>query len=116
VFITDRFSDMVVSGGVNLYPAETEAALTQHPQVDDVAVIGVPNDEMGEELRALVVAVDRAAPPTEAELLAFCRERIAHHKCPRSIELVDTLHRSAMGKLNKRQLRAPYWPTDRTIG
>ncbi len=116
VFITDRFSDMVVSGGVNLYPAETEAVLMQHPQVDDVAVIGVPNDEMGEELKALVVAVDRTAPPSEAELFAFCRDLISHHKCPRSITFVDTLDRTTMGKLNKRQLRAPYWPTGRTIG
>jgi acyl-CoA synthetase (AMP-forming)/AMP-acid ligase II len=116
VFITDRFSDMVVSGGVNLYPAETEAALMQHPNVDDVAVIGVPNDEMGEELKALVVAVDPTAPPSEAELVAFCRARISHQKCPRSIDFVDSLHRTAMGKLNKRELRAPYWPTERTIG
>jgi len=116
VFITDRFSDMVVSGGVNLYPAETEAALIEHPDVDDVAVIGVPDAEMGEALKALVVPADPARPPSDAELLAFCRERIAHHKCPRSIDVVTTLHRSAMGKLNKRELRAPYWPTARTIG
>jgi acyl-CoA synthetase (AMP-forming)/AMP-acid ligase II len=116
VFITDRFSDMVVSGGVNLYPAETEAVLVQHPLVDDVAVIGVPHDEMGEELKALVVALDPSKPPSEAELLAFCREQISHLKCPRSVDFVTTLHRTTMGKLDKRQLRAPYWPTERTIG
>jgi acyl-CoA synthetase (AMP-forming)/AMP-acid ligase II len=116
VFITDRTSDMVVSGGVNLYPAEVEAVLIEHPEVADVAVIGIPDPDMGEALRALVVPVDAARPPSDDELITFCRDRIAHHKCPRSVELVATLDRSAMGKVNKRALRAPYWPTERTIG
>ena len=116
VFITDRFSDMVVSGGVNLYPAEAEQVLLRHPGVADVAVIGVPHPEMGEQLKALVVPSDPASPPDEAELLAFCRQGLASLKCPRSVDLVEGLGRSSMGKLNKRALRAPYWATDRTIG
>jgi acyl-CoA synthetase (AMP-forming)/AMP-acid ligase II len=109
VFLTDRFSDMVLSGGVNLYPAESELVLAAHSGVADVAVIGVPNDDLGEELKALVVPVDAAAPPSEAELLAFCRDRLTSMKCPRSVELVETVGRTAMGKVDKRALRAPYW-------
>jgi acyl-CoA synthetase (AMP-forming)/AMP-acid ligase II len=109
VFITDRFSDMVVSGGVNIYPAEAEQVLVQHPGVADVGCIGVPNREMGEELRALVVPVDPAAPPDPAELVAFCRERLSHYKCPRTVEIVADLGRNSMGKVNKRALRRPYW-------
>lgn len=116
VFITDRFSDMVVSGGVNLYPAEAEQVLLQHPGVADVAVIGVPHAEMGEQLKALVVAADPATPPTEDDVIAFCRKRLASLKCPRSVDVVDTLGRTTMGKVNKRTLRAPYWETSRTIG
>jgi long-chain acyl-CoA synthetase len=109
VFITDRFSDMVVSGGVNIYPAEAEQVLVQHPGVADVGCIGVPNREMGEELRALVVPVDPASPPDPAELVAFCRERLSHYKCPRTVEIVADLGRNSMGKINKRALRRPYW-------
>ena len=109
VFITDRFSDMVVSGGANIYPAEAEQVLIQHPDVADVACVGVPNAEMGEELKALVVAADPAAPPDPRQLIDFCRERLSHFKCPRSVEFVDDLGRTAMGKLDKRRLRAPFW-------
>ena len=109
VFITDRFSDMVVSGGVNIYPAEAEQVLLQHPGVADVGCIGVPHAEMGEELKALVIAADPLAPPDAVELLAFCRSRLSHYKCPRSIDFVDDLGRNTMGKVNKRALRAPYW-------
>jgi acyl-CoA synthetase (AMP-forming)/AMP-acid ligase II len=116
VWITDRHSDMVVSGGVNLYPAEAEAVLAQHPAVADVAVIGVPDADMGEALRALVVVAPGAEPPSAPELDAFCRARLAGPKCPRSYELVETVGRNAMGKLDKRALRRPYWPTGRTIG
>jgi acyl-CoA synthetase (AMP-forming)/AMP-acid ligase II len=117
VFITDRQSDMVVCGGVNLYPAEAEAALAEHPAVTDVAVIGVPDADMGEALHALVVvALAADVPPTLAELDAFCRSRLAGPKCPRSYEIVDSVGRNAMGKFDKRALRRPYWPTDRTIG
>ncbi len=116
VFITDRISDMVVSGGVNLYPAEVENVLLQHEGVEDVAVIGVPNAEMGEELKALVVPRSKGNPPGADELNRFCREKLAGYKCPRSYEFVGDIGRNAMGKVNKRELRRPYWPTDRTIG
>jgi long-chain acyl-CoA synthetase len=116
VFITDRISDMIVSGGVNIYPAEAEHVLLQHPDVEDVAVIGAPNAEMGEEAKALVIPADPASPPTVEALNAFCRERIAGYKCPRSYEFVDDIGRNAMGKVNKRALKMKYWPTDRTIG
>ncbi|MGI8331907.1 AMP-binding protein [Actinomadura scrupuli] len=107
VYITDRFSDMVVSGGVNLYPAEAEKVLFEHPAVIDAACVGVPHPEMVEELKALVVSRDPSL--TEEELIAFCRERLSHYKCPRSVEFLAGLPRTAMGKLNKRELRAPYW-------
>ena len=116
LYITDRSSDMVVSGGVNIYPAETEQVLIEHPAVADVAVIGVPNPEMGEELKALVVLSSGATLPTKDELDAFCRERLAGYKVPRSYDVVPDIGRNTMGKINKRKLRAPYWPTDRTIG
>lgn len=108
VFITDRFSDMVVSGGVNLYPAEAENVLIDHPAVADVACIGIPHAEMGEELRALVV-LETGATATAEEILGHCREHLSTYKCPRSLEFVDTLGRNTMGKVNKRALRAPYW-------
>ncbi|HEX4092589.1 MAG TPA: AMP-binding protein [Trebonia sp.] len=117
LYITDRAADMVVSGGVNIYPAEAEQALKQLPAVADVAVIAVPSPEMGEELKALVVlAPDVANPPSEAELIAFCRSQIATYKCPRSVDFATSLGRTQMGKLDKRALRAPYWPSERTIG
>ncbi len=109
VYITDRFSDMIVSGGANIYPAEAEQALVQHPGVADVAVIGVPNADMGEEVKALVVPCDPNDPPSAQDLIAWCRERLAGYKCPRSVELVETVGRNAMGKVNKRTLRTLYW-------
>jgi acyl-CoA synthetase (AMP-forming)/AMP-acid ligase II len=116
VFITDRVSDMIVSGGVNIYPAEAEQVLLAHPAVADVAVVGAPNTEMGEEVRALIVPRDAAAPPSAEELNRFCRERLAGFKCPRAYDVVDDLGRNAMGKVNKKALKQRYWPTDRTIG
>jgi acyl-CoA synthetase (AMP-forming)/AMP-acid ligase II len=116
VFITDRVSDMIVSGGVNIYPAETEQVLIRHPLVADVAVIGVPGGAMGEEVKALVMARDPARPPSPEDLDAFARQHLAGFKCPRSYDVVADLGRNAMGKVNKRQLRRPYWPTERTIG
>ena len=109
VFITDRFSDMVVSGGANIYPAEAEQVLIGHPGVADVGCIGIPHADMGEELAALVVPADPDAPPDAAELIAYCREHLSHYKCPRSVLYVTDLGRNAMGKINKRALRAPYW-------
>lgn len=108
VFITDRFSDMVVSGGVNLYPAEAEQVLIEHTDVLDVACIGVPHAEMGEELRALVIKKPGAELGANA-LINWCRDRLSSYKCPRSLDFVDDLGRNTMGKINKRKLRAPYW-------
>ncbi len=107
VFITDRFSDMVVSGGVNIYPAEAEQVLIEHPAILDVACIGVPQPEMGEELKALAIAKDRQV--SGDEILSWCRDQLSHYKCPRTFEWVDDLGRNTMGKINKRKLRAPYW-------
>jgi long-chain acyl-CoA synthetase len=116
VYLTDRSSDMIVSGGVNIYPAEAEQVLIEHPDVLDVAVIGVPDAEMGEAVKALVIPRDAANPPVADALVAFCRSRLAGYKCPRTVDMVDSIGRNTMGKVNKRKLRAPYWPTDRTIG
>lgn len=108
VYITDRFSDTVVSGGVNLYPAEAENVLIEHPSILDVACIGIPDPEMGESLHALVIPVAGTAPTSE-ELIDWCRERLSAFKCPRSVEFVDDLGRNAMGKISRRALRVPYW-------
>jgi len=105
VYITDRFSDMIVSGGVNIYPAEAEQLLIDHPGVADVGCIGIPHPDMGEELKALVIAEDPANPPALDELASWLRDRLTHYKCPRSYELVPTLQRNTMGKINKRKLR-----------
>jgi long-chain acyl-CoA synthetase len=105
-YITDRNADLVVSGGVNVYPAEAERVLASHPAVEDVAAFGVPHPEMGEELRALVVVSDPRVQP--AHLLAHCRSQLAGFKCPRSVQIVDQLPRTAMGKLDKRVLRERY--------
>lgn len=113
IFITDRAADVVVSGGVNLYPAESEAVLRRHPSVAEVAVIGVPDPDFGESLRALVV-VSGDEPPSD-ELDRFCRDRLAAYKCPRSYEFVPELLRNAMGKLDKRAMRRPHWSSERTI-
>jgi acyl-CoA synthetase (AMP-forming)/AMP-acid ligase II len=105
VYITDRFSDMVVSGGANIYPAEAEQVLIDHPAIVDVACIGVPDPDMGERLVALVIAADPSSPPTPDELGPWLRERLTHYKCPREYHVVDDLGRTTMGKINKRALR-----------
>ena len=107
VFITDRFSDMVVSGGVNIYPAEAEQVLIEHPAILDVACIGVPHPDMGESLKALAIAKDQAVDAEE--ILTWCQERLSRYKCPRTLDWVEDLGRNTMGKINKRALRAPYW-------
>ena len=109
VFITDRFSDMVVSGGVNIYPAEAEQVLIEHPAILDVACIGVPDRDMGEALKALVIPAEDARQPSSEALIAWCRERLSHYKCPVTLDFVHDLGRNTMGKINKRKLRAPYW-------
>jgi acyl-CoA synthetase (AMP-forming)/AMP-acid ligase II len=96
---------------VNIYPQEIENQLTMHPAVLDVAVIGVPHAEMGEEVKAVVIPAQaaRAGRELEAELIAYCREHIAHYKCPASVDFVDELPRLPTGKLLKRELRERYW-------
>lgn len=113
VFITDRVADMVVSGGVNLYPAESEKVLASHPAVAEVAVIGVPHPDLGEALLALVVPAGDVPEP--AELEAFCRTQLAAYKVPRDYEFRTELQYNAMGKLDKKALRARYWGSERTI-
>jgi acyl-CoA synthetase (AMP-forming)/AMP-acid ligase II len=107
LFLSDRIKDMIVSGGENIYPVEVEEALAQHPDVLDVAVIGVPDERWGETVKAVIVVRDGAAPAPE-DLIAFARERLAGYKLPRSFELVDTLPRTATGKVLKRELRTQY--------
>ena len=107
-YICDRKIDMVISGGVNIYPAEVEAVLFSHPAVEDAAVIGVPNEEFGEEVKA-VVKLKRGASATEAELIEYCRERVAGYKRPKSVDFVDDFPRDVAGKLQKRRLREKYW-------
>jgi long-chain acyl-CoA synthetase len=109
LFLRDRKIDMIISGGVNVYPAEVEAALLAHPQVADAAVFGIPHAEWGEEVKAVVEPAPGAGAELAAELLAFCRARLAAYKCPRSIDLVAALPRDPNGKLYKRRLRDPYW-------
>jgi long-chain acyl-CoA synthetase len=105
VYVTDRFADMVVTGGVNVYPAEMEQVLVLHPQVADVAGIGVAHPDLGEQLVALVVPVDHDDPPSPDELLAWCEDRLSRYKWPREVRIVDDLGRNALGKLDKRSLR-----------
>lgn len=108
VYVTDRFADLVVTGGVNVYPAEMEQVLVAHPGVADVAGIGLPHPDLGEQLVALVLPTDPAEPPEVVELRAWCEERLSRYKCPREIRLVATLDRNALGKLDKRALRAAH--------
>jgi long-chain acyl-CoA synthetase len=108
LFIHDRVKDMIVSGGENVYPAEVENALMAHPGVADVAVIGVPDERWGETVKAVVVPA-AGAEPSDAELLAWCRERLAGYKCPTSIDRVAAIPRNPSGKVLKTELRRPYW-------
>lgn len=112
LFLSDRKSHMIISGGVNIYPQETENILIAHPAVFDVAVIGVPNEDFGEEVKAIIQLESGIVATTALanQLIDFCRARIAHFKCPRSIDFVEQLPRLPSGKLLKRELRARYWP------
>ncbi|MEU4201470.1 acyl-CoA synthetase [Streptomyces sp. NPDC026294] len=111
LFLRDRKIDMIISGGVNIYPAEIEAALLAHPAVADAAAFGIPHDDWGEQVKAVVEPADGYAPqPALADaILAHCAERLAGYKCPRSVDFVATLPRDPNGKLYKRRLRDPYW-------
>jgi len=112
LYLTDRKSYMIISGGVNIYPQETEDILITHPDVADVAVFGVPNAEMGEEVKAVVQPHDmaRVGKEFEAQLMLFCRKHLSPIKCPRSIDFEAELPRTPTGKLVKRHLRDRYWP------
>ena len=108
LFIHDRLKDMIISGGENVYPAEVERVLAAHPGVREVVVVGVPHPRWGETVKAVVVPA--AGGVAEADLIAFARERLAHYKCPTSVDLVGELPRNASGKVLKRSIRARYWP------
>ena len=111
LYLTDRQSNMIITGGVNVYPQEAENVLASHADIYDVAVIGVPNEDFGEEVKAVVQLMDgvEASDQLAAELVEYCRERMAHVKCPRSIDFTDELPRLPTGKLVKRHLRDSYW-------
>ena len=111
LFLHDRKSDMIISGGVNIYPAEIENELLTHPKVGDVAVFGIPHEDWGEEIKAVIEPAVGVQPSDEltAELAAFCRERIAKFKIPRTFDYIDEMPRDPNGKLYKRKLRDPYW-------
>jgi long-chain acyl-CoA synthetase len=111
LYLRDRKVDMIISGGVNVYPAEVEGVLLSHPAVGDCAVFGIPHDDRGEEVKAVVEPAPghEAGEPLAAALLAHCREQLAGYKCPRSIDFVEVLPRDPNGKLAKRLLRDPYW-------
>ncbi|MFC1859642.1 class I adenylate-forming enzyme family protein, partial [Thermodesulfobacteriota bacterium] len=107
-YLADRKHDMIISGGENVYPAEIEEVVTRLPQVSEIAVIGVPHAEWGEEVKAIIV-LKEGETISEQEVLDFCKENLAGYKRPRSVEFVDDFPRTATGKVLKRILRKPYW-------
>jgi acyl-CoA synthetase (AMP-forming)/AMP-acid ligase II len=113
LYLTDRRDFVIISGGVNIYPQEVENLLLTHPKVHDVAVFGIPNEEYGEEVKAVVVPQEGCAACSElaAELIDWCRNRIASLKCPRTIDFAEQLPREPTGKLMKKSLRERYWPS-----
>jgi acyl-CoA synthetase (AMP-forming)/AMP-acid ligase II len=108
VYVEDRLKDMIISGGENVYSPEVERVLAEHPAVMEVAIIGVPHDTWGESVKA-VVSLKPDTSATEAEIIAFCREHLAHFKCPQSVDIIEALPRNPTGKILKRDLRKPYW-------
>ena len=116
LYLTDRKAYMIISGGVNIYPQEAENVLTMHPRVLDVAVFGVPNEDFGEEVKAVVQPIDMAdaGPALERELIAYCKEHLADVKCPRSVDFEAELPRHPTGKLYKRLLKDRYWQGHQT--
>lgn len=111
LFLCDRKADMIISGGLNIYPAEIESVLFQFPNIVDVAVFGVPNEEWGEEIKAILEMGESGTHDDKlaAEIIAFCRQNLAKYKCPKSIEFINVMPRDPNGKLMKRKLRDPYW-------
>ncbi len=108
VFIEDRVKDMIITGGENVYSPEVERVIAEYPAVGEVAVIGVPDDRWGEQVKAIVAPAPGERLDVE-KLVEYCRERLAHYKCPRSVEVLEALPRNATGKILKRTLRRPYW-------
>lgn len=107
LYIHDRVKDMIISGGENIYPAEIENVLMSHPQIADAAVIGVPSERWGETVKAIITRADTVL--TEAEVIDYCRERLAKYKCPTSVDWMETIPRNPSGKILKVELRKPYW-------
>lgn len=108
LFIQDRIKDMIISGGENVYPAEVESAVYGHPDIADIAVIGIPDDKWGEAVKAVVVAKPDSGL-TEESVIAYAKENIAGFKCPKSVDFIEALPRNPSGKILRRELRAPYW-------
>ena len=111
LYLSDRKADMIISGGVNIYPAEIENEIIVHPKVADVAVFGIPDEEWGEQIKAIVEPAEGVAPgpALAAEILASLDGRLARMKHPKSIDFIETMPREPNGKLLKRKLRDPYW-------
>ena len=108
LYIHDRIKDMIISGGENIYPAEVESAICDHPDVAEVAVVGVPDEKWGEAVKAIVV-MKPGKKATPSDIIGFARERIAGFKTPKSVEFIEALPRNASGKILRRHLRDPYW-------
>jgi acyl-CoA synthetase (AMP-forming)/AMP-acid ligase II len=108
LFLHDRVKDMIVSGGENIYPAEVENVVSRHPDVTDVAVVGVPDEKWGEAVKAVVLRRD-GSTVTGEEIIDFARQHLAGYKLPKSIDFAELLPRNPSGKLLKREIRAPYW-------
>ncbi len=116
IYIHDRVKDMIVSGGENVYPAEVENALFGHPDIADVAVVGVPDDKWGEAVKAIVV-LEQGKDTSAADIIAYAKEKIAGYKCPKTVDFIEALPRNPSGKILRRELRAPYWEgKDRAVG
>lgn len=117
LFLTDRQANMIISGGVNIYPQEAEIVLSTHPEIADVAVIGVPHPEYGEEVKAVVQLRGRVDDPAAlaADIIAYCRDRLSHYKCPRSVDFVAELPRNEAGKLLKRVVKERYWQSTKRV-
>ena len=111
LFLCDRKADMIISGGVNIYPAEIENTLLTHPKVGDAAVFGIPHDDWGEEVKAVVEPIDGVAPDDalREDIFSYCKDKLARYKTPRTIDFTDEMPRDPNGKLYKRKLRDPYW-------
>jgi len=108
VYIVDRKSDMIISGGSNIYPAEIETVMINHPDIEEVAVIGVPDDKWGESVKA-VIRLKKGATATEKDIIEWCRGKMAGYRVPRSVDFVSDYPRTAAGKVQKKALREQYW-------